>query len=379
MVSKLDEVIKRKAAVAKSKAEIKRRKGIGKTQTGKKKKRKAKNKGKKRKVKTVTTTQTKQKPIILEDKKTNTKLEVNIVAKERRKKGKGNKITTFAEKKNEAIVSTGVADPSQLRQQQKIASDILGYSTQTRDPLGLTKNRRGRYNVGGGVGGFSNVPGNPTLLRSGLQSVATGSAYDRRLTEIDRFLQNEEEMKRRRIAAERRRPNLRRGDGAGRRGSGGSSDSDDDYGGGGVGGGGRPLRRGRTARTPTPKATSESDYLERIQTDTDPSDLEDSLNLPLEERGQPRLNFRTGSENVPKPRKAEARPRFKPGLPQRSSPPDLGVDIPETIPLLQNSSGRLSRYSTREFGSDGGSESTDIDSILSELSEGAVDNPVLLK
>ena len=98
--------------------------------------------------KKITTTQRKQPPIKLTSRKGD-KLEVNIVAKERRRK----RPKTFAEKRAEQFRSIGVADLAQLRQQRGIASDVLGYRTSTNDPVGIRQAGGGRYNQGGGVGG----------------------------------------------------------------------------------------------------------------------------------------------------------------------------------------------------------------------------------
>ena len=147
-----------KNVVADAQKEIRRRQRISKKQKGTKKKRKTKNKGKKRKKKVVTTTQTAQPPIRLSNTKGD-KLEVNIVAKERRKK----KPKTFAERRAEEIAKTGIADPAIIREQQRITSDVLGYRTQSRDPITL-RNRRGRYNQQpADVRGYSSVNPDPQL------------------------------------------------------------------------------------------------------------------------------------------------------------------------------------------------------------------------
>jgi len=177
VVNPIDKVINRKALVDGVNKEIKRRKNISKNTKGKKRTRKTKNKGKKRKKKKVTTTQVAQPPIRLSN-KDGDKLEVNIVAKERRKKRAPK---SFAQKRAEEIEKTGIADPAILKNQQRVSSEILGYTTQTRDPLAL-RGRKGRYNVEGGVSGFSNV-GNRYQdnfgrgrkgIRTGPQSQAVG-------------------------------------------------------------------------------------------------------------------------------------------------------------------------------------------------------------
>lgn len=146
-MAKIDDILAEREAVAKARKEIARRKKISKKGKGTKKKRKTKNKGKKRKKKIVTTTQTKQKPITLTDKEAKSLLQVNITAKERRKKGAGRRAgPSYAEQQAQQFAKTNVADLSQLRQQQRIASDILGYTTQSRDPLNLRRAGRGRYN-----------------------------------------------------------------------------------------------------------------------------------------------------------------------------------------------------------------------------------------
>ena len=237
MVNPIDKVIARKTAVEKVNKEIRRRRRISKKTRGKTRKRKQKNKGKKRKKKkVVTTTQTKQPPIKLSDKDTKALLQVNITAKERRKKRKKGK--SFAEKRAQEIAKTGIADPAILKQaektgaggisqasldasilkaQQKVASEVLGYTTQTRDPLTLRAGLR-RYNQDGGVGGFGNVSNRYDTrdpqqgIRTGLQSQAVKS------TQTDNELQEQREARR------RRQPSFRGGGGGG----GGDDDDDDD-------------------------------------------------------------------------------------------------------------------------------------------------------
>jgi hypothetical protein len=209
MVNPIDKVINRKKAVENANKEIKRRKNISRKTRGKTRKRKEKNKFKKRKKKKVTTTQVAQPPIRLSN-KDGDKLEVNIVAKERRKKRKPK---TFAEKRAEELRQTGIADPSILKQQQKVASEILGYRTQTRDPIAL-RDRRGRYNVEGGVSGFQSVSGRYTDvagkgqrgIRTGVQSDAVGR--DALIDEIEK-LNNEKELKKQSESRRKRQPNFR--------------------------------------------------------------------------------------------------------------------------------------------------------------------------
>jgi len=78
---------------------------------------------------------------------------IEEVVKERRKK----QPKSFAQKRAEQFARTGVADLAQLRQQRQIASDILGYQTQSSDPLALRGAGRGRYNQAGGVAGFGDI------------------------------------------------------------------------------------------------------------------------------------------------------------------------------------------------------------------------------
>ena len=160
-----------KNAVASAQKEIKRRQRISKKTRGKTRKRKTKNKGKKRKKKVVNTTQVRQPPITLTDKEAKALLQVNITAKERRKK----KPKTFAQRKADEIAKTGIADPSILREQQRISSEILGYRTQTRDPLTL-RGRRGRYNQQPrGVSGINIDPQLGTIETGGFTGLVAGS------------------------------------------------------------------------------------------------------------------------------------------------------------------------------------------------------------
>lgn len=230
MVNPIDKVIARKTAVEKVNKEIRRRRNISKKTKGKTRKRKKKNKGKKRKKKKITTTQVAQPPIKLSDKDAKALLQVNITAKERRKKRKKGK--GFAEKRAEEIAKTGIADASVLKQaektgninqasldasilkaQQQIASEVLGYTTQSKDPLTLRAGLR-RYNQDGGVGGFGNVssryysPEDDRGLRTGLQSEAIKS----RATQT--------ELERQASSRRRRQPSFRGG-------SGGDDDDDD--------------------------------------------------------------------------------------------------------------------------------------------------------
>lgn len=346
MVSKLDKVLARKKAEDKAKKEIQRRKNISKKTKGKKRTRKAKNKGKKRKVKKVTTTQTKQPPIRLEGK--GDKLEVNIVAKERRKKRKPK---TFAEKRAEQIAQTGVADPSVLRAQQKISSEILGYSTQTKDPLTL-RGRKGRYNIGGGVGGFSNVSGRYDAglgkgIRTGDQSRAV--KLDPAIAQIEIL---EEQLREKETSRRKRQPNMKRF--KNRRGFDSTSDDTDDDDKGGKGGN----RRKVNPRTPrekppfqhSPPNTSESEegYLQKRYgppprprpppkppTPRPPtpavSEISSSSGESVDIRRVLPPDFRDSL--AVKPRRAEARPRTQPrAKPYRSKSIGLTVfqdEIPE--------------------------------------------------
>ena len=141
-MAKVDDRLNIKKARDKARKEILRRSRISKAQKGTKKKRKPKSKFKKRRVKKITTTQKKQKPIVLSDKDAKSLLQVNITAKERRKK----KPKSFAERKADEFAKTGVADLAQLRNQQRIASQQLGYTTQSKNPMALAKAGGGRYN-----------------------------------------------------------------------------------------------------------------------------------------------------------------------------------------------------------------------------------------
>ena len=145
-------MISRKEQMAKFQKEQARRKKIGDTQRGTKKKRKAKSKGKPRVRKT--------KTIPMKKSRTNTSTKqdqvINIVAQERRKKRKPK---SRAEKQAEYVRQIGVADQGQaLRNQQRITSEQVGYSTQSRDAVAL-RGRQGFYNRGGGVGGYNSVGG----------------------------------------------------------------------------------------------------------------------------------------------------------------------------------------------------------------------------
>ena len=79
---------------------------------------------------------------------------IQDVVKERRKK----RPKSFAEKRAEQLRGTNILDLSALRQQRGIASEQLGYTTLSNDPLTLRRAGGGRYNQGGGVAGFSNIP-----------------------------------------------------------------------------------------------------------------------------------------------------------------------------------------------------------------------------
>tara|TARA_R110002074_G_scaffold397243_1_gene587480 strand:+ start:1253 stop:2878 length:1626 start_codon:yes stop_codon:yes gene_type:complete len=244
MDNPIDKVINRKKVVDDAQKEIKRRKNISKKTKGKSRKRKKKNKYKKRKKKKVTTTQVAQPPIKLDNKKGD-KLEVNIVAKERRRKRKPK---TFAERRADEIAKTGVADPAILKQQQRVASEVLGYNTQTRDPITL-RGRRGRYNVDGGVAGFGNVSGlydtrDPQQgIRTGLQSDAVRRKGFISMEQAEKLVQQDRK---------RRIPNLRRGTrGTQTEDTDTDDDDDDDPRGGGA------IRKTQTKRTPAPQPEPE--------------------------------------------------------------------------------------------------------------------------
>jgi hypothetical protein len=172
-MAKIDRVLNQRQRIAQANKENRRRARIGRSQRGTTKSRKAKSKGKHRKKKVIRTTNEPKR--IRAKANTGQDIDINIVTKERRKGG-GRK--SFAERKNEEAKATGVRDPAQLRNAQRIASEMLGYTTQSKNPLALTQGRRGRFNVDGGVGGFSSV--NPRIqvrgedagLRTGAQEVA---------------------------------------------------------------------------------------------------------------------------------------------------------------------------------------------------------------
>ena len=189
-MAKIDEVLSKKEAIAEAQKEIDRRNKISKSSKGKKKKKKKltkkeaqdiikkhlkrrkARKAKKDKKKVVNTTQKKQKPIVLTDKEAKSLLQVNIQAKERRRK----KPKTFAEKRAEQFQKTGIADLSQLRGQRRIASEVLGYTTQSSDPLSIRKAGRGRYNVGvPGVRGISREEGTGEFVEGGYTGLVAGS------------------------------------------------------------------------------------------------------------------------------------------------------------------------------------------------------------
>ena len=234
MVRKIDEVIARKSLIEEVLGEIKRRTNISKKTKGKSRKKKKGKKGKgtgarkrgRRKI--VNTTQTKQPPIKLTDKEAKALLQVNITGKERRRK----KPKSFAQRRADEISKTGVADPSVLKQQQRITSEALGYTTQTKDPLTL-RGKVGRYNQAGGVGGHYNVgarydTGEQNLgIRTGLQSQATRGFVN---PDVEEFERNDVARTDRRpnISGARKRGSRRFPDTSGRRGGGGDDDDDDD-------------------------------------------------------------------------------------------------------------------------------------------------------
>ena len=186
-MAKIDEVLSKKQAIAEAQKEIERRNKISKSSKGKKKKKKKltkkeaeaiirkhlrKRKSRKSRKKVVTTTQKKQKPIVLTDKEAKSLLQVNIQAKERRKK----KPKSWAERQADKFGKTGIADLSQLRQQRQIASEHLGYQTQSQDPLAIRKAGRGRYNVGvPGVRGISREEQTGEFVVGGYTGLVAGS------------------------------------------------------------------------------------------------------------------------------------------------------------------------------------------------------------
>ena len=335
MDNPIDKVISRKKKVDEVNKEIRRRKNISKKTKGKTRKRKAKNKGKKRKKKKITTTQVAQPPIRLTDKEAKALLQVNITAKERRKKRKS-KPKTFAEKRAEEISKTGVADPSVLKAQQKIASEILGYTTQTKDPVTL-RGRKGRYNVAGGVAGFGNVSsrydtGDDQLgIRTGLQSEAVRRKGYITIEDAEEMVANDRR--------DRRIPNVRRGT----KGTQTRKDDDDDDDDDDPRGGGRitkrtpqpqpepepaPRRPRRTQETgtspiyippPIPRRTPpESYFAGRISTDTPlrfrplsqpvpPQSPEENISEEIIEltEGQPSTPITTGFQPVGTPQQPQ--------------------------------------------------------------------------
>ena len=128
-----------------------------KSKAKKKEDKKKKTKGTKPKVINGNKSRTRRIPKVVGTRaRTSRKEDQNIiieeVVKERRKK----QPKTFAQRRAEQFAKTGVADLSQLRQQRQIASGILGYQTQSSDPLTL-RGGAGRYNQDGGIAGFSNI------------------------------------------------------------------------------------------------------------------------------------------------------------------------------------------------------------------------------
>ena len=139
MSSKIDAILKEITTFDKSRKEKKRRENISKATKGKKKPRKEKKEKKKkqRKQRGVKIIQTDLSPKVVRDKKDKgDDITINITGKRKNKAGAG-RSTAFAEARRELIESTGVADPSMLRNQQRISSEILGYGTQSKDPLTL--------------------------------------------------------------------------------------------------------------------------------------------------------------------------------------------------------------------------------------------------
>ena len=347
VVNPLDRFLSRKEKEDKAKKEIKRRRNISKRTRGRKRQRKKENKYKKRRKKKVTTTQVAQPPIKLTSKEAKALLQVNITAKERRKKRK-QPAKTYAEKRADEIAKTGVADASVLKHAQRTASEMLGYTTQARDPTTL-RGGASRYNVAGGVGGFHDV----------------SARYDTKNPQQGiRTPQNTKDEKREGVLnlppTDSGKDGRRKPRGlSSRRGRGGGDDDDDDddfhdaprpptvyppydwsyfhgdpdnveedffdpayqppprpapY---------RPITAETRYKPPPPKPTSRTPTAstsgvitpqrpvrpdtdtEDFETDTDETDFEDEGDL---------------QDQVPKPRRAEARPRFKP-LVRRSIPP----------------------------------------------------------
>ncbi len=280
MSSKIDKVLDDLLKVNKSRKEKTRKEKISKATKGKKKPRKTKrgktkkekakaDKGKKkqrkqRKGKAVKIISTDLSPKVVRDKKgRGDDITINITGKKKNKPGAG-RSTAFAEKRSAEIEGTGVADASVLRNQQRISSDILGYGTQSRDPVAL-RGKKGRYNQAGGVGGFFNVSERYNA-KGDEGGVRTGPQTERVLPEKEKIAQaklKKEEEKRAKEQAERI----------------------------------KQMEKQRQER-------ADQEQVRRLNAEIDLRELR----KPIEERGHPRFTFTSGSENVPKPRKVSARP-----------------------------------------------------------------------
>lgn len=309
MANPIDKVIARKKAIDKADKEKKRRKNISKRTKGKQRKRKAKSKFKKRRKKKVTTTQVAQPPIRLTN-KGGDKLEVNIVAKERRKKRK-KAPKTYAERRAEEIAKTGVADPAILKQQQRVASEVLGYTTQTRDPLALRAGR-GRYNVAGGVAGFGDVG-----MRYDTKREDQGIRTPQRVVEIKRD-DAQKELEEQAKARRGRQASFRTRGTQTRRGYDDDDDDDD-------GRGGSPLRaRTQTKRTPQPQPEPQPEP----QPQTAPSRRETATSPILTQTAR-RTTTATSPINTTQTADTATSPVYiPPPLPRRTPPESYFAGVP---------------------------------------------------
>lgn len=260
MSSKIDAILKELSVIDKSRKEKKRKQNISKATKGKKKPRKTKGrkKGKKQKRvgKGLKVISTDLSPKVVRDKKgRGDDITINITGKKKNKSGAG-RGTAFAEKRRDFIEGTGVADPSVLRNQQRISSEILGYGTQSKDPLTL-RGKKGRYNQAGGVAGFFNVGDryfsfDEGGVRTGLQSEKVKPEKEK-IAEAKLKKEEEKRVKEKQKQAQER---------------------------------------------------ADQEQVRRLNAEIDLRELR----KPIVEKGHPRYTFTSGSENVPKPRKVSAKP-----------------------------------------------------------------------
>ena len=124
--------------VAKAKAEKKRKKKISKSMKGKKRGG-YKGQRKKRTKKTI-----EEELHIPQEVGRRAQAQVVIVGGVRSDAGKRRPKKSWAEKEASRIRGTGLADPAQLRGARAVAQEKLGYSTQSRDPVALSRGA-GRY------------------------------------------------------------------------------------------------------------------------------------------------------------------------------------------------------------------------------------------